>query len=50
MNNCKAGGGVAAVIFQRNDIPECEQMTGNTLLDSGCDDWRGWALPWAAGL
>jgi hypothetical protein len=50
VSNCKAGGGVAAVIFQRNDIPECEQMTGMSLLRSGCDDSRRWALPWAAGL
>ena len=41
--NCMAGGGVAALIYGRDDQPACEQVSGVTLLGA-C--WntpsRGW--------
>jgi serine protease len=30
--NCMAGGGVAALIYARDDQPACEQVAGVTLL------------------
>jgi hypothetical protein len=36
VNNCLAGGGIAALIYGRDDQPECEQITSVTLVADQC--------------
>ncbi|WIA12437.1 hypothetical protein OEZ85_012474 [Tetradesmus obliquus] len=45
VSNCVAGGGVAALIYGRDDQPECEQITSVTLVSDQCvEPAGGWPI------
>ncbi|KAF6262152.1 peptidase S8/S53 domain-containing protein [Scenedesmus sp. NREL 46B-D3] len=47
--NCLAGGGIAAVVYGRDDQPECEQITAVTLVSDSCTTpVGGWPIVLAA--
>jgi hypothetical protein len=45
VNNCLAGGGIAALVYGRDDQPECEQITSVTLVSDQCvTPTGGWPI------